>query len=151
MSSAIISAQRLVNVPLDRARAWFLSLRDHPERYRFATHDGIEFVQGNFGEVGSRFRTRESFYYLRLALHFELVEVNETSFRFQLVSPTWLHVWGAFTVRELSPEATSLHLGVGSTSRLGRLWLRFYPLTGAIRQQITQEVVHIKASMESGI
>jgi hypothetical protein len=148
MSSTTISAQTLVNVSASQARDWFLSLKDHPERYRFATHAGFEFVQGNFGEVGARFKTREKFYFLRQELLFELIEVDETSFRFRLVSPSWLHVWGAFTVQELSPESVSLRLDIGSTTQYGRLWLRFYPLAAAIRRQITLEVTHIKASME---
>lgn len=151
MSPTVISAQRIVNVPVGQARDWFLSLKDHPERYRFATHDGIEFVQGNFGAVGARFKTRERFYFLKLELLFELVEVNATLFRFRLISPSWLHLWGAFVVQKLGSEAISLHLKIGSDTQLGRLWLRFYPLAAAIRQQITKEVAHIKASMESGI
>lgn len=149
MFPAIISAHRVVDVPIDQARAWFLSLKDHPERYRFATHDGIQFVKGDFGDVGSRFATREKFYFLKLGLLFELVEVSETSFGFRLIRPAWLKVWGAFRLRELSSESISLWLEIGSTTPSGQSWLKFYPLAAAIRQQITREVVHIKASMES--
>ncbi len=126
-----------------------MSLKDHPERYRFATHEGIEFVQGDFGEVGSCFKTREKFYCLTLELRFELIEVHENSFRFRLSSPSWLRVWGAFRVQELGPETISLHLEIGSGTRSGQFWLSLYPLAVAIRQQITREVVHIKASMEA--
>jgi hypothetical protein len=148
MPPASISAQTLVNVSASQARGWFLSLKDHPERYRFATHAGFEFVHGNFGDVGARFKTREKFYFLKQELLFELIEVDETSFRFRLLSPSWLHVWGAFTVQELSPESVSLRLDIGSTTQYGQLWLRFYPLAAAIRRQITLEVTHIKDSME---
>jgi hypothetical protein len=151
MHPAIISAQRQINVPMDQARDWFLSLEDHPERYRFATHDGIQFVQGSFGEVGSRFKTRERFYFLKLALLFELFDVGETWFSFRLVSPSWAQVWGAFKIQELSSESISLHLEIGSSTQWGQLWLRFYPVAAAIRRQITREVVHVKTSMESGI
>lgn len=148
MSPTIISAQTVVNVPITQAREWFLSLKDHPERYRFATHEGFEFVQGNFGDVGARFKTREKFYFLKLELLFELIEVDETSFRFRLVSPGWLRVWGAFVVGRSSPESTALCLEIGSTTQSGQVWLRLYPLAAAIRRQIENEVIHIKASME---
>lgn len=151
MPPAIISAQRVVYVPMDQARDWFLSLEDHPERYRFATHDGIQFVHGSFGEVGSRFKTRESFYFLRLALLFELFEVGETWFSFRLVSPSWAQVWGAFRMQALSSESISLYLEIGSFNQWGQFWLRFFPVAAAIRRQITREVVHVKTSMESGI
>jgi hypothetical protein len=151
MSSSVISAEMVVNVPVAQARDWFLSLKDYPERYSFATHEGIEFVRGDFGEVGARFRTRERFYFLKLALLFELIEVNETSFRFRLARPSWLHVWGAFTLRDLGSEKVSLQLEIGSTTQLGQSWLNFFPVAAAIRQQITSEVVHIKEAMESGV
>jgi hypothetical protein len=144
----VISAQTAINVTTSRARAWFLSLKDHPERYRFATHEGFRFVQGDFAQVGARFATRERFYGLRLELLFELTGVEETTFRFRLIRPAWLHVWGAFIVQELTPESTSLRLDIGATSRLGQLLLRFSPLAAAIRRQIAQEVTHIKVSME---
>jgi hypothetical protein len=149
MFPSIISVERVVEVPIEHARAWFLSLKDHPERYRFDTHDGIEFVQGDFGDVGSRFTTREKFYFLKLSLLFELVEVSETSFSFRLIRPAWFQVWGAFRLNQLSSESVSLRLEIGSATRLGQSWLAFYPLAAAIRQQITREVVHIRSSMES--
>jgi hypothetical protein len=148
MPLTTISAQTVVNVSVSQAQDWFLSLKDHPERYRFATHAGFEFVQGNFGDVRARFKTREKFYFLKQELLFELVEVDEASFRFRLLSPSWLHVWGAFIVQELSLKSIALRLEIGSTTQYGQLWLRFYPLAAAIRRQITQEVTHIKASME---
>jgi hypothetical protein len=145
----VISAERQVGVSVDRARDWFLSLEDHPERYRFATHQGIKFVGGNFGDVGARFKTREKFYFLSLELLFELVEVDGTSFRFRLIKPAWMDVWGVFSVRELSPGRVSLQLEIGSGTRRGASWLKFSPVAAAIRRQITGEVDHIKESMES--
>jgi hypothetical protein len=149
MPPAVISAQTTINVTVAQARDWFLALKDHPERYCFATHEGFQFVEGNFGQVGARFKTREKFYLLKLELLFELTEVNETKFRFQLIRPAWLHVWGAFIVGELTPESISLRLDIGSTTQFGGILLKFYPLTTAIRRQITGEVAHIKASMET--
>jgi len=145
----VISAEREVNVSVDRARDWFLSLEEHPERYRFATHEGIEFVGGNFGDVGARFRTREKFYFLKLELFFELADVDETSFRFRLMRPAWMNVWGMFSMRELSPGTVTLRLEIGSDTRRGQSWLKFSPAAAAIRQQITGEVDHIKESMET--
>jgi hypothetical protein len=148
-ASRVISAEREVSVSVDRARDWFLSLEDHPERYRFATHQGIEFVGGNFGDVGARFKTREKFYFLSLDLLFELVDVDDTSFRLRLVRPAWMDVWGVFSMRELSPGRVSLRLEIGSDTRRGAAWLKFAPVTAAVRQQIRGEVDHIKESMES--
>lgn len=143
----------LVNVSASHGRDWFLSLKDHPERYRFATHDGIEFVQGDFGRVGARFKTREKFHFLglrlKLELLFELVAVGETSFRFRLLRPAWLDIWGEFSLQELSSGAASLQLGIGSDAKLGQRWLKFGPVASAVSGQITQEVAHIKNSMES--
>jgi hypothetical protein len=149
MLPAIVSAQTTVNVTVPQARDWFLALKDHPERYRFATHEGFQFVEGNFGQVGARFKTRERFYCLKLELLFELTEVNETGFRFQLIRPAWSRVWGAFIIQELTPELISLRLDIGSTTQSGGTLLKFYPLTAAICRQITGEVNHIKASMET--
>ena len=151
MSAPTISAQAVVSVSADQARSWFLSLEDHPERFRFGTHDGFEIVHGNFGDLGSRFKTREKFYFLKRELLFELVEVDEISFRFRLIRPSWPQVWGSFLMRELEPASVSLQLEIGPTTQVGAFWLKFYPVAAAIRQQITSEVVHIKASMESNI
>jgi len=150
MLPPIISAQTLVKVTLDQARDWFLALKDHPERYRFATHEGFQFLQGDFGEVGARFKTREKFYFLRQELLFELIEVGQAAFRFQLISPApWLQVWGAFVVEESAREAASLRLDIGAATRLGRVLLGLYPLSAAIRRQIGGEVEHIRGSMEA--
>ena len=149
MTSALISAQTRVGVSVAQARDWFLALKDHPERYRFATHEGFQFVQGNFGQVGARFKTREKFFFLRLELLFELTEVTETAFRFRLIRPGWLHVWCAFVVQEMSPDSISLRLDIGSSTETGARLLRFFPVRAAIRRQITSEVTHIKSSMET--
>ncbi len=147
----MISVEREVNVSVDRARDWFLSLEEHPERYRFATHEGIEFAGGNFGDVGARFRTREKFYFLKLELPFELVDVDESSFRFRLIRPAWMDVWGMFSMQEPGPGKITLRLEIGSGTRRGQWWLKFSPVATAIRQQITGEVEHIKESMETTI
>jgi hypothetical protein len=149
LSTTVISAEREINVSVVQAREWFLSLKDHPERYRFGTHEGFEFVEGSFGEVGSRFKTREKFHFLTLELLFKLVEADDVSFRFRLISPAWMDVWGRFSMLELSPGAIMLRIEIGSDTKRGGLWLKFSPVAGAIREQITGEVNHIKESMES--
>jgi len=145
----VISAEREVDVSVGQAREWFLSLQEHPERYRFATHEGIEFAGGNFGDVGARFRTREKFYFFKLDLLFELIDVDEGSFRFRLIRPAWMDVWGMFSVRESGSGKVILRLEIGSDTRRGQRWLRFSPVAAAIRRQITGEVGHIKESMET--
>jgi hypothetical protein len=144
-----ISAESVVNVPAGQARAWFLSLKDHPERYRFRTHEGFEFVRGDFGEIGAHFKTRERFYFLRAELLFELIEVRETSFRFKLIKPAWTDVWGVFSMQASGPEAVVLRLEIGSDNRWGRWWLKTPLVASAIGKQIAGEVAHIKESMES--
>jgi hypothetical protein len=148
MRAAIISAEAGVGVPVEAARDWFLSLKEHPERYQFDTHEGFVFEEGDFGEVGARFKTREKFLFLRLELLFELAEVGERAFRFSLRRPACLGVWGRFEIQEDSGEQSILSLRVGSQTRLGQLLLRFYPVTTAVHRQIGNEVQHAKRSME---
>ena len=146
---AVLCAQTDVDVTVAQARAWFLSLRDHPERYRFATHDGVTFVEGDFGQAGACFQTRERFYGFKWTLHFQVEEVTETAFRFRLLRPSWAGVWGAFVLNELGAASISLRLEVGAATRLGRWLLRLPPVAVAVRRQIASEVAHIKASMEA--
>jgi hypothetical protein len=151
---AVLCAQTEVNVTVDQARAWFLSLRDHPERYRFATHDGVTFVAGDFGQAGARFQTRERFFANVFArctwtLRFQVAEVAETAFRFCLLKPAWAGVWGAFILNELGAASVSLRLEIGAATRLGKWLLRWQPVRTAVRRQIAGEVAHIKASMEA--
>ena len=145
----MISAEKEVGVSVDQARDWFLSLNEHPEFYRFATHEGIEFAGGNFGDVGAQFRTREKFYLFKLDLLFELVDVDEGSFRFRLIRPAWMDVWGMFSVRESGSGRVILRLDIGSDTRRGQSWLKFSPVAAAVQRQITGEVGHIKESMET--
>jgi hypothetical protein len=147
MESAIIKAETTVNVSIAQARQWFMELETHPERYRFETHAGFAFTQGNSGKVGARFRTRERFYGLTLILGFELTDVGDTHFRFRLIRPA-LPVWGAFAIEKAACDTTNLSLAIGGTSHLGA-WLLQLPLVrGAVQRQIRGEVEHIKASME---
>jgi hypothetical protein len=148
MREAILGAQAEVDVPLEAARDWFLSLEEHPERYTFETHGGFEFEEGGFGEVGARFRTRERFLFLPLELLFELAEVRETAFCFWLSRPACIGVWGRFELEEHDEEQSVLSLWIGSETRLGQLLLRFYPVAAAIHRQIHAEVRHVKRSME---
>lgn len=148
MTAGVLRAQTRINVTLDQARQWFLSLKQRPERYQFDTHDGFEFVEGDFGQVGARFRTRERFLLLGLGLLFELTEVGESEFRFRLIKPLSLGIWGAFSIRDGDDQNALLSLDIGSTTQLGRLLLSSYPVAAAVRRQIEGEVRHIKASME---
>ncbi len=148
MESAVTKAEEAVNVSIAQALQWFMELETFPERYQFETHAGFAFVQGNFGEIGARFQTREQFYGLKLTLRFELTEVGDRHFRFRLIRPA-LPVWGAFFIEEAPGDTTSLSLEIGGTTRLGAwfLWLPF--VRGAVQRQIRGEVEHIKASMEA--
>jgi hypothetical protein len=148
-SRPVIRAQQEVNVSIDQAREWFLSLQDHPERYRFDTHQGVEFLQGTFGEVGTRFKTREKFGFLIIALQYELTEADADSFGFRLTSLPWFHIWGGFKIRQLDARRVLLSLEIGAARSLGRSFLTFYPIRAAVDEQLHREVAHIKQSMES--
>jgi hypothetical protein len=148
MRRAILSAQTVVDVSVRQARDWFLSLEERPERYQFDTHEGFEFVEGGFGEVGARFKTRERFFFLKLELLFELTEMGESEFRFRLIRPGSLGVWGRFGIDADGEGSAVLSLSIGSESGLGQLMLRSSPVATAVGRQINAEVKHIKASME---
>ena len=145
----MISAEEVINVSTEQARDWFFSLEEHPERYRFDTHNGIEFVQGSFGKVGSRFKSHEKLSILKTELLFEVTKVDETWFRLKLIYPSWADAWATFSMQELGPDSVSLQIEIGSDTQRGRSQLKFPPVKNAIRKQITSEVAHIKEAMES--
>lgn len=142
----VISAATTVDVDAGDARAWFLSLEAHPERYRFETHAGFTFTQGDFGQPGARFETREAFYGLKITLHFELTGVSTTRFAFRLRR---LPVWGAFSIEADAPGKSILRLDVGASTRTGRVLLQLPLVKRAVRRQIQGEVANIKTSMEN--
>jgi hypothetical protein len=148
MEPAVIKAEATVHVHIAQARHWFMELETHPERYQFETHAGFAFTQGNFGEIGARFQTREQFYGLGLTLHFELTEVGDTHFRFRLIRPAF-PIWGAFAIEEALGDTTNLSLEIGGTTRLGAWFLRLPLVIDAVQRQIRGEVEHIRASMEA--
>lgn len=147
MREPILSVETEVDVSAEEAQDWFLSLEEHPERYAFETHEGFEFENGSFGEVGGRFRTRERFFFATLELVFELKEVGERAFSFRLLRPSSLGVWGRFAI-DGDREQSSLSLQIGSETRVGQLLLRCYPVAVAVHRQICGEIRHIKRSME---
>jgi hypothetical protein len=148
MRRAILSATTVVEISAEQAREWFLSLEKHPERYQFDTHEGFEFAEGSFGEIGARFTTREKFLFLKLKLLFELTDVGASCFWFHLIRPRWLAVWGLFNIDDEGQGNTLLSLSIGSESRLGQLMLRSSPVATAVQGQIHREVEHVKRSME---
>lgn len=148
MKSPILAAHAVVDAPPEQARQWFLSLKERPERYQFDTHEGFEFVQGGFGEIGARFKTREEFLFLRLELLFELTAIRQSGFSFRPIRPASLGIWGRFRTEEIGEARTRLSLEIGSDRCVGRVMLRFFPVAAAIQRQIGNEVSHIKTSME---
>ncbi|MGC9469718.1 MAG: hypothetical protein ACP5HS_14070 [Anaerolineae bacterium] len=144
----VLSAEAIVEVSLDQARAWFLSLADHPERYQFETHGGFTFTEGRFGEPGARFRTEERFLGIPVPLRFELTKVERRRFTFHLRKPL-SSIWGYFELAPMPSGATELRLAIGSDKRAKRLFLKLPPVSHAVRRQIEAEVANIKGSMES--
>jgi hypothetical protein len=146
--SVILEAETEVAVSVAQAREWFLDLETSPERYTLETHAGFEFTQGSFGQIGSRFVTWERFYGLRLDLHFELTEVGEQHFRFDLLRPR-LPVWGVYAIEDAGKGTINLALRVGGTSPFGEWFLRRLLVRRGIERQIRAEVAHARASMEA--
>ncbi len=144
----VLSAESLIDVSFDQARAWFLSLSNHPERYAFESHKGFTFTEGRFGEPGARFETEEIFLGLKVTLKFELTDVSDDQFSFSVLSPT-RGAWGYFRLESQGNDTTRLILAVGSDQAPTRLVLRAPVVHGAIQHQIGSEVDHIKRSMES--
>jgi hypothetical protein len=143
-----MEARSPVQVSVAQARQWFLDLETYPERYAFETHTGFAFTQGGFGQVGSRFVTRERFLGLKLALTFELGEIEERRFTFELRHPP-LPIWGAFAIDRAREGTTSLALQLGGTTRWGELFLKCPLVRWAVGRQIGYEVANVKASMEA--
>ena len=149
MNDPILLAEALVDVPVGFALDWFLALADHPERYAFETHAGFVFTQGEFAQPGARFQTEERFAgFLKLVLKFELSEVEDRRFSFNLLSPT-RDIWGYFELAPASRATTHLRLAVGSHRSLQRRLLALLPVRGAVQHQIEGEVTHIGKSMVS--
>jgi len=148
METPILAAHAVVDAPPKQAREWFLSLKERPERYQFDTHQGFEFVEGGFGEIGAQFKTREEFLFLKLELLFELTAVRESGFSFRPIHPVSMGIWGRFRSEEVGEARTRLSLEIGSDRCAGRMMLRFFPVARAIQRQISNEVSHIKTSIE---
>ena len=149
MREPILDVQTEVASPVDVVRDWFLSLKDHPERYAFETHGGFTFEKGGFGEPGATFTTRERFLFFPTELRFELTAVRERAFAFRLLKPAALEIWGRFEIEEAGPQRSELGLRIGSETRVGQLLLRWYPVAAVVHRQICGEVRHIKRSVEA--
>ena len=145
--SVVLEARSEVSASAAQARQWFLDLQEYPERYVMNTHAGFSFTRGGFGQSGSRFVTWERFYGYKLALHFELLEVEQQRFFFLLRWPP-LPIWGAFVIEERDQNRASLALQIGGTALAGEWFLKCPLVRGAIGQQIRREVGHVKGSME---
>lgn len=148
MREAILAVETEVDAPVAGVRDWFLSLEEYPERYAFETHQGFEFAEGGFGEPGARFSTRETFFFLKLRLRFELEAVEDRAFSFRLMRPACLKIWGQFGIEEAMEGRSVVGLRIGSETRLGQILLRFYPIAAAIHRQICGELGNIRASIE---
>ena len=146
--SDIIQAEAVISVGIARARQWFMELEAHPERYVFETHAGFVFTEGDFGQVGARFATRERFYGVRFSLGFELIDVDERRFEFRVIRPS-LPIRGAFSLQEVDVNNTKLCLEIEAADRAGRWILGLPGIREAIERQIRGEAAHIKASMEA--
>ena len=143
----VLQAMTEVAVSPQEARAWFLSLAEQPERYRFDSHGGFTFTEGQFGEPGARFQTTERFQGLTVTLKFRLTGVVEDRFTFCLLAPV-RGIWGFFELQPAGAGNTRLRLAVGSEQRLQRGLLKLPPVRRSVQQQIEGEVAHIKQSME---
>lgn len=144
----VLKARTRIDVSPAQARAWFMALGDHPERYQFDSHSGFVFTRGRFGEVGALFETQEQLGRIRLTLRFELTRVTARQFDFVLRRPI-ASIYGRFALGPTCQGRTQLELAVGSPDIGKRLLLHLPIVRSAIEHQIRQEVEHIRKSMES--
>ena len=147
MKYPVLTAQTAIAKPAQTVREWFLSLQDHPERYRFASHEGFFFDEGGFGAVGARFHTIEHFSGLRMTLHFALSNIGDWHFSFDLQRPI-SGVWGTFGIEEVNENSSTLTLNVGSRSKIGRTVLHLPLIRQAVQKQIQAEVEHVRTCIQ---
>lgn len=145
--SAVLQASATVEATPDQVRHWFLSLREHPERYQSETHGGFTFTKGSFGEAGARFETHERLAVIHAHLCFELTSVEARRFAFRLLRPP-LGVWAAFQIEPVDEGQTQLSLLIGGENGLAERVLHLPPVRRAVRQQIQREVSHVQSSVE---
>ena len=145
-NNGVFYAEEVVAISPQQAREWFLALGQHPERYRFETHEGFSFTKGSFGKVGARFDTREAFWGVRVRLRFELTEVSETAFAFRQYTPI-PGIWGKFRILQTEEGGTRIRLTIGGENWLTRACLRLPGVRTAVKRQIEGEVAHIARSM----
>lgn len=146
----MMSAYTDVEVSIDDAIQWFLSLKDNPEHYTFATHQGFYFIEGDFGKTGALFYTKERFYGILLKLTFRLTQITPTSFTFDLVKP--VHgIKGKYALERRSDTITTITLSVYAQSNTARQLFKLRPFYIAIKNQISGEVQHVKRSMEQRV
>ena len=146
--TTVMSAETVVNCGFTTARQWFLGLKDHPERYTFASHLGFYFVEGDFGKVGSIFYTRERFHGLLIKLTFRLSEVTDNSFTFDVIKPI-SQISGTYSITDLGENQVKLTLSVFAHARFVRWLLSLGPVHSGVKKQITSEIEHVKKSMET--
>lgn len=145
--SAILTASTETAAAPEEVRRWFLSLREHPDRYQSQTHGGFVFTEGSFGEAGAHFETREQLAGIPVRLRFELTAVEDRHFAFRLLSPL-LAVWGAFRIEPAEQGGSLLFLLIGGENRSAERILRLPVVRGAVREQIQREVSHIQSSVD---
>ena len=147
-STLLMRAEARVNIEADDARKWFLGLKTNPEDYNFSSHLGFYFTEGNFGEIDSRFYTKERFYGIMLKLSFRLTERSANSFTIALHKPI-RNIDGTFAISKVDESITRIDLSLfARTKPIYRLF-QIRPLYEAVQEQINSEVQHIKAAMES--
>jgi hypothetical protein len=146
--SLVMTAKADIHVDINRARSWFLNLKDHPERYAFDSHEGFTFIDGDFGEVGAQFYTIEHFRGIRTKLTFTITEVTPSSFIFEVTKPL-RKIKGEFKLLELADDMTEITLSVFAPNNIIKRLFDVKPFYQAVYSQISGEVQHIKTSMEN--
>ena len=143
----LLTAKTDVNVNIEDVRHWFLGLKEHPEHYTFASHEGFYFTEGDFGEVGARFYTKERFSGILAKLSFSLTKVTDNSFTFELTKPI-RNVQGEYTLTERERDITTVSLSVFARTRQILRLFKIKPFSQAVENQINREVQHIKTKIE---
>lgn len=154
-----IQALKIVEAPVDEVTDWFKSLTEHPEKYQFRSHQGIELLKGSLTTKGSVFETKEKFFGITLRLKFKVSKVTDNQFEFKLIEPKWLKkmgVRGRFEVLPLVRDQSRLELVVFNKANtfFGRIFaaliIYLSPIRIAISKQIRKEVRFIKRQVEKG-
>lgn len=152
----MIKAAVTIKKPQKQVVAWFKTLKDNLDQYRFSSHQGVRVVSGSLDRPGGMFETKERFGgLLPIGLRFQITQVKANSFTFRLIKPLKsLRIYGQFVVRPVAARQTRLTLRIfvkrpqSLIVKTGQTLMFTWLVRQAIKQQIQAEVAFIRKSIE---